>query len=100
MTGEEGDENDVKCSKPVQTTRKERITSVKWWFASDIVCLLFLCQLSDITRASLPLPSLQPPWLHTLQSWRYRMQRPWSYADPLQEQDGVERFKWVSVQQP
>ncbi|KAM6348682.1 LOW QUALITY PROTEIN: cyclin-dependent kinase 15 [Alca torda] len=46
-------------------------------------------ELSDVTRASLPLPSLQPPHFHTFRSWR-----PWSYADPLQEQDGVERFKW------
>ncbi|KAM6258720.1 LOW QUALITY PROTEIN: cyclin-dependent kinase 15 [Spheniscus humboldti] len=34
------------------------------------------------------------PWLHTLQSWRCRTQRPWSYPDPFQEQDVVERFKW------
>ncbi|KAM6131666.1 LOW QUALITY PROTEIN: cyclin-dependent kinase 15 [Phoenicopterus ruber ruber] len=55
-----------------------------------------LCQqgiLSDVTRARLPLPSLQPPQLHTLQSWRCRT-RSWSYADTFQEQDVVERFKW------
>ncbi|CAN0134114.1 unnamed protein product [Bubo scandiacus] len=51
-------------------------------------------ELSVVTRAPLPLPSLQPPWLHTLQSWRCRTQRPWSYTDPSQEQDVVERFTW------
>ncbi|KAM9286946.1 LOW QUALITY PROTEIN: cyclin-dependent kinase 15 [Morus bassanus] len=30
----------------------------------------------------------------TLQSWRCRTQRPWSYPDPFQEQDVVEKFKW------
>uniref|UniRef100_A0A663LY50 Cyclin dependent kinase 15 n=1 Tax=Athene cunicularia TaxID=194338 RepID=A0A663LY50_ATHCN len=43
------------------------------------------------------LPSLQLPWLHMLRSWRCRMQRPWSYTDPFQEQDVVERFTWVSI---
>uniref|UniRef100_A0A8B9GN18 Cyclin dependent kinase 15 n=1 Tax=Amazona collaria TaxID=241587 RepID=A0A8B9GN18_9PSIT len=42
----------------------------------------------------LPLPSPQPLQLHTRQSWRSRMQRPWSYTDPFQEQDVVESFKW------
>ncbi|XP_072730527.1 cyclin-dependent kinase 15 [Ciconia boyciana] len=51
-------------------------------------------ELSDGTRAPLPLPSLQPLRLHTLQSWRCRTQRPWSYPDPFQEQDVVERLKW------
>jgi len=100
VTCGEGDKNDVKCLKSVQSRRKERITSVKWWLASDIVCLLFLCHLSDVTGAPLPLPSLQPPWLHTLQSWRCRTQRRWSHPDSFQEQDVVERFKWVSVQYP
>ncbi|KAM6080394.1 LOW QUALITY PROTEIN: cyclin-dependent kinase 15 [Theristicus caerulescens] len=49
-------------------------------------------ELSDVTRAPLPLPSL-PPSLHTLQSWRCRTKRPWSYPDPFQEQDVVETFK-------
>lgn len=35
VTGGEGDENYVKYSKPVQSRRKEGITSVKWWFAID-----------------------------------------------------------------
>ncbi|KAM6070562.1 LOW QUALITY PROTEIN: cyclin-dependent kinase 15 [Chlamydotis macqueenii] len=51
-------------------------------------------ELSDVTRASLPLPSLQALRLHTLQSWRCKTQRPWSYAGPLQEQDGVKSLKW------
>uniref|UniRef100_A0A8C9U1R2 mitogen-activated protein kinase n=1 Tax=Serinus canaria TaxID=9135 RepID=A0A8C9U1R2_SERCA len=41
------------------------------------------------------LPPLQPLQLHTLQSWRYSTQGPWSYADSFQEQDVVEEFKWV-----
>uniref|UniRef100_A0A8C6JLD2 Uncharacterized protein n=1 Tax=Melopsittacus undulatus TaxID=13146 RepID=A0A8C6JLD2_MELUD len=40
------------------------------------------------------LPLLQPWQLHTLQSWRSRMQGPWSHTDPFQEQDVVESFKW------
>ncbi|XP_010309780.2 cyclin-dependent kinase 15 isoform X1 [Balearica regulorum gibbericeps] len=51
-------------------------------------------ELSDVNRAPLPLCSLQPPWLHTLQSRRCRMQRPWSHPDSFQEQNVVERFKW------
>ncbi|OWK58433.1 Cyclin-dependent kinase 15 [Lonchura striata] len=35
--------------------------------------------------------------LHTLQSWRYSTQGPWSYTDSFQEQDVVERFKWLLV---
>ncbi|OXB55316.1 hypothetical protein ASZ78_003601, partial [Callipepla squamata] len=62
----------------------------------DMVCLLFLHQLRDVTRAALPVPSLQPQHFHTLQSQRFRMWRPWTYSDPFQEQDVVERFKWQS----
>lgn len=58
-------------------------------------CPLFLCQLLDVTRVSLSLPPLQPLQLHSLQSWRYSTQGPWSYTDSFQEQDVVEGFKWV-----
>ncbi|XP_041329534.1 cyclin-dependent kinase 15 [Pyrgilauda ruficollis] len=51
-------------------------------------------ELLDVTRASLSLPSLQPLQLHTLQSWRYSTQGPWSYTASFQEQDVVERIKW------
>ncbi|OXB76847.1 UNVERIFIED_CONTAM: hypothetical protein H355_002540 [Colinus virginianus] len=61
-----------------------------------MVCLLFLHQLREVTRAALPVPSLQPQHFHTLQSQRFRMWRPWTYNDPFQEQDVVERFKWQS----
>lgn len=90
----------MKCLKPVQSKRKGRTTAVKWLFTSDMVCLLFLCQLRDVTRAALPVLSEQPQHFHTLQSRRCRMWRPWTYTDPFQEQDVVESFKWVSVQHP
>nr|XP_054492607.1 cyclin-dependent kinase 15 [Agelaius phoeniceus] len=51
-------------------------------------------ELLDVTRASLSLPPLQPLQLHSLQSWRYSTQGPWSYTDSFQEQDVVEGFKW------
>uniref|UniRef100_A0A8B9DEG1 mitogen-activated protein kinase n=1 Tax=Anser cygnoides TaxID=8845 RepID=A0A8B9DEG1_ANSCY len=84
------------CSKPVQSRRKERTTSIKW-SARDTVCLLFLCQLMDITRATLPVPSLQPQHFHTLQTQICRMWRPGGYADPFQEENVADRFKWVSI---
>uniref|UniRef100_A0A8C9G5Q8 Cyclin dependent kinase 15 n=1 Tax=Pavo cristatus TaxID=9049 RepID=A0A8C9G5Q8_PAVCR len=59
-----------------------------------MVCLLFLCQLRDVTRAALPVPSQQPQHFHTLWSRRCRMWRPWTYTDSFQEQDVVESFKW------
>ncbi|KAF2987438.1 hypothetical protein EK904_002477 [Melospiza melodia maxima] len=55
----------------------------------DMLCLL------DVTRASLSLPPLQLLQLHSLQSWRYSTQGPWSYTDSFQEQDVVEGFKWT-----
>ncbi|XP_050567517.1 LOW QUALITY PROTEIN: cyclin-dependent kinase 15 [Cygnus atratus] len=51
-------------------------------------------ELMDITRATLPVPSLQPQHFHTLQSQICRLWRPGGYADPFQEENVADRFKW------
>ncbi|XP_015723604.2 cyclin-dependent kinase 15 [Coturnix japonica] len=59
-----------------------------------MVCLLFLCQLRDVTRTALTVLPQQPQRFHTLQSRRCRMWRPWTYTNPFQRQDVVQTFKW------
>ncbi|XP_040417385.1 LOW QUALITY PROTEIN: cyclin-dependent kinase 15 [Cygnus olor] len=51
-------------------------------------------ELMDITRATLPVPSLQPQHFHTLQTQICRLWRPGGYADPFQEENVAARFKW------
>ncbi|KAM9189646.1 LOW QUALITY PROTEIN: cyclin-dependent kinase 15 [Mergus octosetaceus] len=51
-------------------------------------------RLMDITRATLPVPSLQPQHFHTLQSRICRMWRAGGCAGPFQEEDVVDKFKW------
>ncbi|KAI6065003.1 cyclin-dependent kinase 15 [Aix galericulata] len=50
----------------------------------------------DITRTTLPVPSLQPQHFHTLQSRICRTWRVRGCAGPFQEEDVVDRFKWQS----